>query len=292
MKRVFLTYGTREYASVRKRAESTVRDVGGCDVLLSCGPEDLDPQFVRQNEAVFRARRGAGYWLWKPYLINRTLSELNEGDLFCYFDLDVLFLQAIDPLTALITKHGQDIIPFSLLGDEFVERKWTKREVFQALAADTPDIRNSWQCMATVVICRVSSHSRRFVKEWLHHCCCKSLIDDSSGAVEADDYIEHRHDQSIYSVLVKKNQLMTFRDPSAGHACGSGGRCPEDVPAVFSLCTIYPERTALQWLRYVAAIMFSGGLSRNRLRFHCEMIYKHVKALLTRCCTASRCNGD
>jgi len=31
-------------------------------------------------------RRGAGLWLWKPYLINRTLATMEEGALLMYSD--------------------------------------------------------------------------------------------------------------------------------------------------------------------------------------------------------------
>ena len=31
-------------------------------------------------------QRGAGYWIWKPYIIWKTLQDVEDGDIVCYID--------------------------------------------------------------------------------------------------------------------------------------------------------------------------------------------------------------
>src|SRR5437870_8412472 len=45
--------------------------------VINYGPEDLDRQFYEQHKHILQLKRGAGYWLWKPYIILKTLLETN-----------------------------------------------------------------------------------------------------------------------------------------------------------------------------------------------------------------------
>ena len=54
-----------------------------------------------------------------------------------------------------------------------------------------------------------------FVDEWLRFAAQSSLIDDSpSKAPNYPGFREHRHDQSIFSLLSKKYDIEAFRDIS------------------------------------------------------------------------------
>jgi hypothetical protein len=56
-----------------------------------------------------------------------------------------------------------------------------------------------------------------FYKEYLEQSCIENLITDSPnlyGKINYPEFIDHRHDQSIYSVNIKKRKLKTFRSPA------------------------------------------------------------------------------
>ena len=53
----------------------------------SYGPNDLDKVFREKNKDILSRERGNGYWLWKSYIINKTIIEkLNERDYLIYTD--------------------------------------------------------------------------------------------------------------------------------------------------------------------------------------------------------------
>ena len=69
----------------------------GADVAIPFLPYDLDKRFVERNKNILNKKRGAGYWLWKPYVILKALLENADwGDLIIYIDAGV---QIIRPLS-------------------------------------------------------------------------------------------------------------------------------------------------------------------------------------------------
>ena len=72
---------------------------------------DHDPEFVSKNKHILDRKRGAGYWLWKPYLLSRELALAAEGDIIIYSDTAVDVIEDLEHLIKL-TKH-QDVITFS-----------------------------------------------------------------------------------------------------------------------------------------------------------------------------------
>ncbi|MDE6626424.1 MAG: hypothetical protein K2K56_08650 [Lachnospiraceae bacterium] len=71
--------------------------------------------------------------------------------------------------------------------------------------------------MATMIVFRKSKRSVQFVKEWLYYCQYEDIITDAQNHMGKDnfkEFIDHRHDQSIFSVLSKKYGVKAYRDPS------------------------------------------------------------------------------
>jgi len=75
---------------------------------------DNSPGFVNRNKNILQRKRGAGYWLWKPYIIYQELYLARDGDIIVYSDASVNFVANISYLTKLTAK--QDIIVFKLTG--------------------------------------------------------------------------------------------------------------------------------------------------------------------------------
>ena len=40
--------------------------------------KDISKTFINKYEEIFDSKRGGGYWLWKYYVINKTLGEISE----------------------------------------------------------------------------------------------------------------------------------------------------------------------------------------------------------------------
>ena len=72
------------------------------------------PNFISRNKSILERKRGAGYWLWKPFLIFHELYLAQDGDIIIYSDALVDFVGNISYLIKLTEE--QDIIVFRLSG--------------------------------------------------------------------------------------------------------------------------------------------------------------------------------
>ena len=91
------------------------------------------------------------------------------------------------------------------------EIKYTKRDLLTYLDVPVEDMK-SGQCMATVIIMRKGEHSMSVVNKWNELASIRELINDKRNLEEYKFFIDHRHDQSIYSLLVKKYGSIKIPD--------------------------------------------------------------------------------
>lgn len=73
---------------------------------------DDDLPFIQKNKKLLSRARGAGYWLWKPYMLFRELYLARDGDVIVYSDAAVNFVANISHLLQLT--NTQDVLVFHL----------------------------------------------------------------------------------------------------------------------------------------------------------------------------------
>jgi len=209
-----INYADSKFLSAQKFNTSTGLKVGKFDSITEYSPQLIDISFREKFQHILSQPRGGGYWLWKPWIILNTLEQVKENDLVFYSDSAAHFIQPIEYLKHLPWEFEQDIIPFEL---ELPECNWTKRDAFQVIGVDGLGYELSNQRLASFVFLRKTEFTRHFMHEYLNYCCNENILTDvpnQCGLSNFDGFKEHRHDQSIYSLLTKKYALMPFRDPS------------------------------------------------------------------------------
>lgn len=211
---VLLNYADSIYRKSQKLNSKTGKSVGHFDKIISYSPKDIDINFSSLNKKILNQKRGNGYWLWKPYFIKKTLEELNWGDYLFYCDSGSHFTKSIQELIHFSLKKEQDIIPFETT---YLEGEWTKRDTFILMECDDMGYQNSKQRLGSFVLFRKSELSLQFINDWLSYAKDERILTDlknKCGLPNHDDFKEHRHDQSIFSLLTKKYGFMAYRDPS------------------------------------------------------------------------------
>jgi hypothetical protein len=212
--KLLLNYADAKFVELQKVNSATGLSVGGFDRVLSCGPTDIDAEFASKNQHLLEQPRGGGYWLWKPYFICRALASLSADDYLFYCDAGARFLASIDPLIELSRRDGQDVIPFEL---PYIEKCWTKRDAFVALGCDSAEFTETRQRLASFHLWRASDFSVQLAQEWLERAQEARLITDmpnESGLPDYAGFREHRHDQSLFSLLTKLRALAAYRNPA------------------------------------------------------------------------------
>lgn len=218
---VAINYANLKFKKAQYFNSRTAISKGKVDKVISYSPKDIGADFYAKNKKILQQKRGNGYWLWKPYLIQKTLRGLNAGDYLVYLDAGAFYINDIRYLIQQMEQDKQDIMPFEL---PLKECCYTKRDVFIQMDCDEPGYYETNQRMATMIILKKTDLTLRFVEEWLDYCQCGHIITDEKNNRGKDNYkgfVDNRHDQSIFSLLSKRYGLKAYRDPS------QFGRFPE-----------------------------------------------------------------
>jgi hypothetical protein len=215
--KLHINYADGGFYEAQKENSRSALAVGGVDKSVQCRRADLDEQFVSRNAHILNQKRGAGYWLWKPYIINEHLRTLDKDDYLIYTDSGMVFTDSVDGLIAIEKDHlntdGMIMtettrwIPQGPPWEAPVEFMWTKRDAFVLTETDVPEITQTTQANAAFILMQPRERVFQFLQEWLHWGSDVRAITDIGncmGKLNYTPFCEHRHDQSLFSILGKK----------------------------------------------------------------------------------------
>lgn len=209
--KVLISFADEKFKSEQKFLTTTGLKKGKFDKVLEYSLVDVDDEFKNENKEIFNLKRGNGYWLWKPFLILKALSSMNYGDYLFYCDSACYFVQSIDVLIEEMEHHNCEIMPFS---SSVSEIHYTKKELFEEFNLDEPSVVYSNQIIASFILMKKTDAVIHFMEEYLQLCKNPKLLTDEQSSQQDEAFIDHRHDQSIFSLLIKKYRLPFFKDPS------------------------------------------------------------------------------
>lgn len=158
--------------------------------------DHIDSDYKKAHANILSQKKGDGYWLWKPYLILKTLEEIPEDDIVFYVDSGASISKPIDSLINHLTDH--DIVAFAA---QSINRKYIKRDLLLMMEADNDWARDNINIQASFFLIKNTKFSRDFVKKWLKLCEDERAVTDLPSKDEHPEFIVHRHDQSILSLL-------------------------------------------------------------------------------------------
>ena len=209
---VAINYADEKFLKSQKFNTKTAYKKGKVDKVIEYSRNDIDEVFYKKNSGILNKERGGGYWLWKPYFINKTINEMNDGDYLFYSDSGSFYIDKITHLIKSLEEANEEIMVFDL---RLIEKQWSKPLAFKIMVLDDDKYKDSKQRFATYMLFKVSDNSRKFIKEYLELCMNENLLVDSTSEVITESFFRaHRHDQSILSLLSKKYDINSFRDPS------------------------------------------------------------------------------
>lgn len=210
-----VTYSTKSYEKTRKYNVKMAYKKGKADKVFEYCEKDLSKEFREKNKRILSCGRGGGYWIWKPYVVNEAMEQLEEGDYLFYCDSGAFVVRDLHILTEYMDQKQIDMMLFDL---DFQEKEFTKRDVFLELGCDKKCYTDSLQRCATYFLLKKTPCAKSFVEQWLIYVQNYELISDEDNTIyhmqNYNGFRENRHDQSIFSVLSKKNGIQSFQDIS------------------------------------------------------------------------------
>ena len=171
---------------------------------------NIDNNFVEANKSILDCQRGGGYWLWKPYIINEVLKTVNQNDIIFYLDSKYQFIKKFTKLYSDFMKNN-DIMVWKNKPNEggYYMKNWCKMDVITKYGMYNKVFNeNAEDCWAGAIIVKKNENSSRIIQEWLDMCCNYHDISDSpSENINSSMFEEHRHDQSMLSIVLHKYNI-------------------------------------------------------------------------------------
>lgn len=214
MKVIFTSFGNELYSGARKRITQEATNLNFFDQIHVYSENDIDKTFWEKHKTFIQNnKRGFGYWIWKPQIILQTLQKMNDNDILLYCDsgcsLNKEGLTILKHYIEMVKNHHLGLLCFQL-SMEHIEKRWNKYDTIETVLGSKFEekfktIISSPQCESGMIFIRKTSETVNIIKEWLSYCEHYELIDDSpSLKFSFKEFTEHRHDQSVWSLLVKK----------------------------------------------------------------------------------------
>lgn len=83
VKKVFISYGDENFTKSLKRIRREARSLHIFDKIIMYTPNDLSDEILKSP--LMQYKQGGGYWLWKPYVICKTM-EMYPNAIVIYVD--------------------------------------------------------------------------------------------------------------------------------------------------------------------------------------------------------------
>lgn len=186
----------------------------GADKVLEYSYDTLSDEFKEKNKSIFKYTRGGGYWVWKPYIIRDALSIVQKDDYVVYTDAGSAFVQPMHLLIDAMNNEKTDVMAFCI---DQIEIKYSKRDALILMDCDKDEIIHSPQICTGYIILRKTQRAVELIDQYLAYVQDRRIVTDEPNVLGKDNYpefIENRHDQTVWSLLCKKNGIRPFRDPS------------------------------------------------------------------------------
>ena len=214
--KILYNYAHNKFLNSQERCTKTGYDVGLFDKVYQFRYDDIDLEFKNTNKFILSQNRGAGYWLWKYYFAVKLLNDENipENSYIFYADSGSHFVDKIDYLIDVMERDETPLITFRQNHSAYV---WTKRDMFILMDSDTPKYTQTGQRVGGWFLFKKNDFNRKFFNECLTYACDERIITDQPNQLGLPNYAgfrDHRHDESLISIMSKKYDLHPYRNPS------------------------------------------------------------------------------
>jgi hypothetical protein len=212
---IFTTFGISIYEQSSEILRNQARELNIFRKVLT---PTLDNDFIEKYKDFMNANiKGCGYYIWKPYILLKSIQECEEGEALFYCDAGCRFgTSAKERLFIwfeMLKNNSKNILGFTLNGCP--ELSWTKIDTIHAIYPDISE--TDLQILSGIMIFINNEFTRNFIKEWYEWCIKDNhhyITDVPSHAPSHKMFNQHRHDQSVFSLMFKKykEHVITIPD--------------------------------------------------------------------------------
>lgn len=209
--------GSLRWRLAGKRLENQAKQSGWFSSIRRWNARRLQeeiPAFAEDNPNLNpNETRGYGYWLWRPYILQKELSLLASGDSLIFLDAGCQL-----NLTPGSEKRFNEYIQLARTNGNLVMQidellwRWCKPDLLSHFT-DFGDTGSLPLLEPGVLILTNSPANRDLTSEWIYWGRKNDFhyIDDSPSRLPTPPgFVEHRHDQAILTCLSSRHPMFAI----------------------------------------------------------------------------------
>lgn len=213
MKVALVTFASKCFYKNEQELVESARSIGIEKIFAWKYIDLLRYSFFWKNLKLLRSKRGAGYWSWHSIIIRKALDAMQENEWVVFCDAGLRFTGRFDE--SLFVQHPGFIQLFT--SGHFKNAQYTKRDAFVLLNCDEPKYWNAHQVMGGFHFWRKCPEAYAFLDEYEQYCTNYQIVSDTPNIYSSNfsDFRDHRHPQSVMSILAVKYNLPVAECPIA-----------------------------------------------------------------------------
>ena len=241
-KKYFLSFGNERFIKSRESIINESKNINIFDYYIleteSICKEKLFQDVISKIPTNRGPGRGYYYYMWKPYIIYKNLKKMNDGDILFYCDSGMKIINndnnikkfkfLFDSVSNSSTCES-GILTFITTGprEKRLEYMFNLSQLFKHFNIESnKDITDTQQVQAGISIFYKCKNSMKIVEEWFntsqnypeYFCGDPRVFPILKLIKQRSGYIDHRHDQSIWSILCKiRNVNILTHDKNPIH---------------------------------------------------------------------------
>ena len=204
------------YRLVHQRVLQNAKNFGQFSTTILFSENDIFdfcPEIISYKNFLL-STRGFGYWMWKSFLVSRIMDLVPDEDLICYADIGCTFnndgIRRFKEYCALTLEYGS--LCFDL---GHLERSWTKMDTYKKIFPENLYHLNTGQRLAGIFFIKNTMENKNIFEE-IKQISVENdhfyITDVPSQEPNHEEFKEHRHDQSIFSLMSKKYKFCSIPD--------------------------------------------------------------------------------
>lgn len=213
----FITYGDSNFENARERLLKQAKSSGWFKTQKAYTPHLLTHEFKDNFKHIISQKRGGGYWIWKYDIIMQGLNEIDDNDILVYLDagstlnVNEKSSKRFNEYVDMIKNSDTPILVTQL---RHLEIEYTKKEILDYFEISlNSSIVNTGQTQANFILmkkCDFVFNLFEIYKKALYS--ASYLFTDEFITRQYPRFKEPRHDQSVLSVILKKEGAIMLPD--------------------------------------------------------------------------------
>jgi hypothetical protein len=203
----FVTFADSRLHRTLARIKQQAKELNVFTGIMAINETNMTNSWKERNARfIMENPRGFGLWIWKPEVILQALNKMPDNAILVYADagctLNKEGIPRLKEYVEMVKDCSGHRLAFQLTG--FREEQFTTEYALRALDFTSREQRDSFQLLATTCIIQKTSENIAFITLWNQLVQAQHMLTGGLHISCCSSYRDHRHDQSIWSILNKK----------------------------------------------------------------------------------------